>query len=55
MEISLIQFVNQRKAELDKFAEQWLENNCHNPDDWPVYLPKADWEEQELMMKEEFQ
>lgn len=51
MEISILEYVNKRKAELDKFAEQWLENNCHNPDDWPIYLTKADWDEQELMLK----
>lgn len=51
MEISIVKFVNQRKAELDKFAEQWIENNRKNPEDWPLRMTKADWDEQEAMME----
>ena len=49
MKISLVDFINQRKNELDKFAQDWLSNAEINPADWPLFLERVEWDEQELM------
>ena len=47
MEINVIEFINKRKEELDSFASDWLLNHKNDPDNWPLYLPRQDWDEQE--------
>jgi hypothetical protein len=49
MKISLFDFIKQRKDELDKFAQDWLSNAEVNPVDWPLFLDRQEWDEQELM------
>lgn len=50
MEISLIEFINKRKNELDRFAAQWMLNAQQEPEDWPLFLELVEWKEQEVML-----
>lgn len=47
MNLSVIEFVKKRKEELDTFANNWLINNNNDPENWPLFLPRQDWDEQE--------
>lgn len=49
MTISIIEFINKRKEELDKFGSDWMHNAKKDPKNWPLFLERADWDEQELM------
>lgn len=48
--MSLREYVESRKAELDSFGEMWeLNRNSPNPgDEWPMSLYEAEWFGQEL-------
>lgn len=49
MKISIIEFINKRKEELEKFGTDWMIAAKEDPDSWPLFLERADWDEQELM------
>lgn len=49
MDISIIEFINQRKQEIEKFGADWMLKAKDDPDNWPLFLPRAEWDEQELM------
>lgn len=51
--MSLREYVESRKAELDAFGEMWeLNHNSKNPAEWPMNLCEAEWFEQELAFLE---
>lgn len=45
--MNVIEYVLKRKKELDDFAQDWLENQEKEPEDWPETMDQADWQEQE--------
>lgn len=47
--MNIIEYVSKRKQELDDFANQWLIENKADPENWPLFMSKADWDEQEQM------
>lgn len=46
--MTLQEYVEKAKAELDRFKENWLEENWKSPSAWPLDLEESEWEEQEL-------
>lgn len=49
MKISIIEFINKRKEELEKFGADWMLQAKADPDNWPLFLERGDWNEQELI------
>jgi hypothetical protein len=47
--MNIIEYVAKRKQELDGFANEWLSQNKDDPENWPLFMSRADWVEQEQM------
>lgn len=44
--MTLNDFVDLKKKELQTFADEWHEKHYENPDQYPMSLGEGDWEEQ---------
>ena len=47
-EITLDEYVERAKQELDEFKQEWIEHHKEDPENWPMHLGEVDWMEQEL-------
>jgi hypothetical protein len=47
-EITLNEYVEKAKQELDKFKQEWSEHHNEDPRNWPMCLGEVEWMEQEL-------
>lgn len=46
--MNLIEFINKRKQELDSFANDWMLGSKDDPDNWPLFMDRGEWDEQEM-------
>ena len=47
--MNIFEYITKRKAELNGFANEWLLQNRDDPENWPLFMSRADWDEQEQM------
>lgn len=47
-EITLDEYVEKAKQELDKFKQEWIEQHKEDPRNWPMRLGEGEWIQQEL-------
>lgn len=45
-DLTLIAFKAEMLAAIDRFTENWCEQNIADPEGWPMAMPLADWDEQ---------
>lgn len=48
--ISLEEYINLRKGELESFYGHWLAQHQEDPDNWPLEMNYPDWSEQETII-----
>ena len=46
--ISLREYIQNRRKELDAFEAHWVSQSEINPEDWPGELDEGEWFEQEV-------
>lgn len=46
--MTLEQYIAELKAKIEKFEQEWLENQKADPDNYPTNLSPGDWDEQFL-------
>ena len=46
--MTLDEYIEESKAELDKFREHYKQENKKDPENWPLEAEDIDWAEQEL-------
>lgn len=47
--MTLIEYIDQCKKDLDDFEQIWVSKNKKYPDNWPLSLSKSEWDEQFIL------